>query len=96
MPSNVKMQKLWITFLHGGRNVGYTNSTNMQAIYFTKITRLGNSCAVVIPVNILNAYNWQRGDTLVFGFLGTDQLFLKRLTDKDMERLKSNEVIPLD
>jgi len=60
----------------------------MESVYITKLVRIGTSEGVVIPQNILQAYHWQRGDFLVFGFAGADQLFLKRLTDEDMKRIK--------
>lgn len=64
-------------------------------VYFTKIIKVGSSHGVVIPVNILNAYNWQRGDFLICGFAGGDQLYLKRPSDAEINLLKPHEDIPL-
>jgi len=60
----------------------------MQTIFLTKLTKQGTSLGVIIPVNILNALHWERGDILVFGFSGVDQIFLKRITDLELEKLK--------
>lgn len=60
----------------------------MQTFYITKILKIGNSRGIIIPNEILNGLHWERGDHLVFGFAGTEQVFLKRLTDKDMEQMK--------
>lgn len=60
----------------------------MQQIYFTKIMRTGSSDAVIIPKNILQGMKWSRGDHVVFGFGGTDQLTIRRLTDKEIKQLR--------
>ncbi len=74
--------------LAGGCSRYYNNSYNMETFYITKIIKVGNSYGIIIPQEILNGFHWQRGDHLIFGFGGTEQIFLKRLTDKDMEKLK--------
>ena len=83
---------MWITFLHNRRGLWYTNYTNMESVFITKIIRVGTSNAVVIPVEILNGYHWQRGDILIFGFAGSEQLLLKRLTDKELKELKPHDI----
>lgn len=65
----------------------------MEDIYTTKIIRVGNSKAVVIPRHILKANNWQKGDHIIFTFAGLECLILKRLTDTDIKRLKDVEYI---
>ena len=67
----------------------------MKSVFITKIAKQGTSLGVVIPIEILNAYHWQRGDVLIFGFAGGDQIYLKRLTDTDLERLSPPQ-IPLN
>lgn len=57
-----------------GRVLVYTKHTDMQSIFISKIHRIGTSLGIVIPVEILRAYNWQRGDFVIFGFAGGEQL----------------------
>ncbi len=73
-----------------GRGIVYTYHKYMKSIFITKIAKKGTSLGVIIPTEILNAYNWQRGDVLIYGFAGGDQIYLKRLTDMDIERMKPN------
>ncbi len=72
----------------GGRGLVYYNNYNMQTIYITKIREIGTSHGVIIPKPILTALKYQRGDCLVFGFAGHDQLFLRRLTDDEIRKIK--------
>lgn len=67
----------------------------MGTIYLTKISKIGTSQGVIIPKPILNAFRWQRGDALVFGFQGDDQLFIKRLTDIEINQLKPQNDIQI-
>lgn len=60
----------------------------METVYLTKVIKIGDSHGVIIPVSILRAYNWQRGDILVFGFVAPEQLFLKRISDKELRQIK--------
>lgn len=60
----------------------------MEQIYIGKIIRVGSSNAIVLPANILQAYNWQRGDHVVFGFNSEQALFLKKLSDDELRKLK--------
>lgn len=60
----------------------------MQSIFITKIIKVGNSFGVLIPQEILNGYHWQRGDFVIFGFAPNDQLYLKRLTDLEINQIK--------
>lgn len=86
------VDNLWITFFDMGYALAYTYNNYMENIFITKLVKIGTSKGIVIPVNILRAYNWQRGDTLIFGFSGGDQLSIKRLSDRDFEYLKSNSL----
>jgi len=60
----------------------------MKDIYITKVSRQGTSLGVVIPKPILKAYNWQRGDLVIFDVASNGTLLLKLLTDKDMQNIK--------
>lgn len=64
----------------------------MQTVFITKLVKQGTSLGVIIPKRILNTYNWQRGDVFCFGFSGGDQISIKRITDTELERIKSNEL----
>ena len=87
------MDNLWITNFDIGWGYVYTNNKDMQTIFITKLSKQGSSLGIIIPMSILRAYNWQRGDLLVFGFAGAEQLWLKKMTDKDMEMLKPDLVL---
>ena len=87
-----KWIKLWITFFGVGCGIWYTYNKHMQTVFFTKLTKQGNSFGVIIPKLILDTYNWQRGDVFSFGFSGGDQISIKRITDLELARLKSNEL----
>ncbi len=68
----------------------------MKALHFTKLVKVGTSLGVVIPSNVVRALGWERGDILVFGFAGTDQLVIKRVTDVEFQELKAEtEVIDI-
>lgn len=60
----------------------------MQTIFLTKIGKIGTSHGVVIPKEVLSAYHWERGDTLVFGFHAAGQLWLKKVPPEELEKLK--------
>lgn len=79
---------MWITFLDRARHREYTNNMNIQTIYFSKICKIGDSHGIVIPVEILRGLNWQRGELIAFGFAGTEQIFLKRLSDVEILKMK--------
>lgn len=71
----------------------YPYNKYMQTVFLTKLSKQGSSLGVVIPKAILNTYHWQRGDIFCFGFQGGDQITLKRITDVELEKIKSN-VLP--
>lgn len=56
----------------------------MNYIRTTKVTRVGTSLAIVIPVDILRALKIQRGDQLVFGVYDDDTLIIKKLPDREL------------
>jgi len=65
---------------------------DIQSVFITKLQRNGNSLSIVIPREILKAFRWERGDMLIFGFAGVEQLFIKRITDKELQELKPKEI----
>lgn len=65
----------------------------MEDIYLTKVVRVGSSKGIIIPTNILNALNWQRGDTIIFILANPEQLIIKRVSDKDIHELKHGRII---
>lgn len=64
----------------------------MENIFITKIIKIGNSCGLVIPQEILNGFHWQRGDTVVFGFASQGQLYIKKMSDLEMKDLKPHDI----
>lgn len=62
----------------------------METIYFSKIIKVGSSQGVAIPKNILQGMKWSRGDLVIYGFSGKDQLTIRRLTDKEIRQMKSD------
>ena len=74
----------------------------MQPVNFTKIVRMGTSLGIIIPSEILRAYNWKRGDRLVFNFATENLLQVKRPSDVEFKELLKVEktinadVLPID
>ena len=62
----------------------------MEYIRTSKITRLGTSLAIVIPVEILRALQMQRGDQLVFGVYDDDTIIIKKIPDKELRNFKKD------
>lgn len=65
----------------------------METVFISKILKVGTSHGIILPREILNGYKWQRGDYVIFGFAGPDQLYIKRLTDIDMQKIKPQNII---
>lgn len=65
----------------------------MESFFITKLIKVGTSQGIVIPREILDAYKWERGDVLVFGFAGTEQLLVKRVSDVEIQKLKPQHEI---
>lgn len=61
---------------------------DVQTVYLTRLFKSGNSFAVLIPLEIVRGYGWERGDNLIFGFAPNDQLWLRRLTAQELQQLK--------
>jgi len=61
----------------------------MEVIYTTRIVKVGNSKALVIPTPVLNGLGWQRGDMVLFTFANEDNLIVKKIDDETIRRLKA-------
>jgi len=69
----------------------------MENINLTKVIRTGSSLGVVIPVNVIRAMGWERGDILVYTFISDNTLGLKRLSDQEIKTLREiNRVISIE
>jgi len=64
----------------------------MQNLYTTRLTRLGNSLAIIIPKSILTAQNLQRGDLFGFGIYDDNKIILKKLSDKEILQIKPPDI----
>lgn len=64
----------------------------MEPFYTTKIMQVGTSKGITIPVAIMNALEWKRGDRILFTFANHDTLILKRIDDKTLRLLKARNV----
>ena len=60
----------------------------MEQLYTTKVTRVGTSKGIVIPIDIINGLGWQRGDTVLFTFAADDKLIVKRIDNETIKKLK--------
>lgn len=60
----------------------------MEIVQITKIIKTGNSLCVVIPKNILNALNLQRGDQVVFGIYDDHSLVVRKLQVGELQAIK--------
>lgn len=67
----------------------------MEPFLISKITKVGTSLGIVLPVNVLRAYKWQRGDFIIFGFSDDEQLILKRPTEIELRELKPKPIIKM-
>lgn len=60
----------------------------MERLYTTKLTRLGNSDAIIVPVDILRGLGWRRGDNLIMVYAPPDMLGVRRIGDEEVRELK--------
>ena len=60
----------------------------MEQLRITKVIRVGNSLAVVIPKNILGALNMERGDQVSFGVYSDDVICIRKISQCDLLNLK--------
>ena len=66
----------------------------MENLYFTKIIKVGDSCAIIIPKGILSGVGLQRGDTILFGQFAPGQFSVGMVSDKKIQELKNYTVTP--
>lgn len=60
----------------------------MEILKAGQIIKVGNSLALIIPVDICRALKIERGDRFVFGIYGEDSLAARRITQQDLINLK--------
>lgn len=60
----------------------------MEDIYTTRLMQVGTSKGVVIPVQIIRALNWERGDLIVVVAHQGDKIILRKVTDAEVLQLK--------
>lgn len=82
------MDNVGKTKIGDGRDIYYNNCNYMEDLYLTKIVKVGNSLAVVVPKNVLHGLDWKRGDRVVFTFGYDDTLIVKKVDDETIRRLK--------
>lgn len=63
----------------GGRGLWYYNSYNMEQLHITKVIMVGNSLGVILPKNILDAINLQRGDQVYFLINEDSSITIKKI-----------------
>lgn len=93
---SMKMNKgtctLWITRGETGWGCLCYNCYNMDTLRISKVTRVGNSLGIVIPVEIIRGLNIKRGDQVVFGVYNGNNIVIKRLTTDDVRKLKPSDI----
>ena len=60
----------------------------MQTLTLTRLTRVGNSLAVIVPRRVRDAMGWERGDSLVLVVLVGGVLGVRRPLDDEIRALK--------
>ena len=88
--SSEKTQKLSTVYFDIYPQYCYTKNTNMEILKVSKIMRVGSSLSIVIPVNILSALNWKRGDFVFFQMLPSGSMVVTKLSDSDIIKLKNS------
>jgi antitoxin component of MazEF toxin-antitoxin module len=63
----------------------------MNTLRLTKIIKVGNSLAVVIPKDILNALSIERGDQVSFGVYSDDVICIRKISQRDLLNLKPKQ-----
>lgn len=61
----------------------------MEKLIITSIIKTGNSLCVVLPKNILHALKLERGDQVVFGIYDENSLVIRKLSNADLLKIKS-------
>jgi len=57
-----------------------------------KITRLGNSLAIVIPRPILRVLKMERGDQVVFGVYDENTVAIRKILPEELRSIRTEEV----
>ena len=71
------------------RGVHYDyNNQCMETLYTSRFLKVGTSLAVIVPVPLLKAYSFQRGDAIVFIQVNGDTLGVRKLSDKEIRLIK--------
>jgi len=60
----------------------------MENINTSKIIKVGNSLAVVIPVSILRGLKIERGDRVVFGVYNENTFAVRKVSSEELRKLK--------
>lgn len=61
----------------------------MENLHIGKVLRVGDSLGITIPINVLRALKWQRGDTIVITNFAFEQFTVVRLPDEKIKELKT-------
>jgi len=64
----------------------------MEPIFITTVVKYGTSLALVIPKPLLEQLHIGRGDLMIFGRFAEGQFSARRVTDKEIETLRPEEV----
>lgn len=65
---------------------------HMEALYLTKLVKMGSSHGIIIPKQLLTGFKWERGDSLVFGLGVDNQLFIRRLSNEEIIKMKPHDI----
>ncbi len=76
-----------------GRGLDYTDTTDMENLYITRLIKNGTSLAIIIPKDILKAVGLQRGDLVVFKDYGVNQFSVRWLTGKEIKEIKDRPAV---
>jgi len=66
----------------------YNDNNDMEKVRITKVIRTGTSLCIVVPRNILQALNIERGDQVCFGIHDNNTLVIRKITNADLQILK--------
>jgi antitoxin component of MazEF toxin-antitoxin module len=64
----------------------------MENVNLSKVIKVGDSLAVVIPVAILRGLKINRGDRVVFGVYDDNTFAVRRVPPQELRDLKPTEV----
>lgn len=56
----------------------------MENLLIGKVCKVGTGHGIIIPVRILRALNFQRGDRIIFGDFKDDSFRIKRFDDNQL------------